>query len=63
MLSLGSADISQPVRAGFVMFFSFVIGAPSPALGAEFAAVARGSAVVGWLVGTLFERAFGVVVP
>jgi VIT1/CCC1 family predicted Fe2+/Mn2+ transporter len=95
VLGLGSADISQPIKAGFVMFASFMIGAVIPlapfllGLGAsallvswtlsvlallavgvfkgrltgrplfrsglEFAAVALGSAVVGWLLGKLFE--------
>jgi VIT1/CCC1 family predicted Fe2+/Mn2+ transporter len=103
VLGLGSADISQPVKAGLVMFLSFVIGAAVPLAplvlanarialllswalsvavllgvgvlkgvltgrplvrsGLEFASVALGSALVGWLVGTLFERAFGIVVP
>lgn len=103
VLGIGSADISQPVKAGTVMFLSFVIGAAIPLTplmllggrsalpfawalsiavllavgilkgiltgrprlrsGLEFAAVALGSALVGWLVGSLFERAFGVVVP
>lgn len=96
VLGLGSADISQPVKASVVMFLSFVIGALIPLLpflatasrlalpvswalsvatllavgvfkgaltdrplvrsGLEFAGVALGSAAVGWLVGTLFER-------
>ena len=95
VLGLGSADISQPVKAGVVMFLSFVIGAAIPLLpyllvpgrpallmsstlsvltllgvgvfkgrltgrpvlrsGLEFAGVALGSAVVGWLLGQLFE--------
>jgi VIT1/CCC1 family predicted Fe2+/Mn2+ transporter len=99
VLGLGSADISQPVKAGLVMFMSFMIGAAVPLLpflvmrgpgalpvswglsigtllgvgvfkgvltdkprlrsGLEFAAVALGSAAVGWLLGKLFER-FGV---
>lgn len=103
VLGLGSADISQPIKAGLVMFISFVIGAAIPLAplvlavgrlalplswtlsvvvllavgvlkgvltgrpllrsGLEFASVALGSAVVGWLVGTLFERTFGVAVP
>jgi vacuolar iron transporter family protein len=103
VLGLGSADISQPVKAGLVMFLSFAIGAAIPLAplvlvtgrlalplswalsigvllgvgvlkgiltgrpllrsGLEFAAVALGSAVVGWLVGTLFEWTFGTVVP
>ncbi len=103
VLGLGSADISQPLRAGTVMFLSFVIGAAIPLAplmlvggraalplswglsiavllgvgilkglltgrpllrsGLEFASVALGSAVVGWLVGTVFDRAFGVTVP
>jgi VIT1/CCC1 family predicted Fe2+/Mn2+ transporter len=29
----------------------------------EFASVALGSPLVGWLVGSLFERAFGIAVP
>ena len=96
VLGLGSADISQPLTAGLVMFLSFVIGAAIPLLpfllragasglylswifsvlallavgvfkgavtrkplmrsGLEFAGVALGSAVVGWLLGTLFDR-------
>jgi VIT1/CCC1 family predicted Fe2+/Mn2+ transporter len=103
VLGLGRADISQPVKAGLVMFLSFVIGAAIPLAplmlvtgrlalplswtlsvgvllgvgilkgvltgrpllrsGLEFAAVALGSALVGWLVGTVFEWTFGVVVP
>jgi VIT1/CCC1 family predicted Fe2+/Mn2+ transporter len=103
VLGLGKADISQPVKAGLVMFLSFVIGAAIPLAplmlvtgrlalplswtlsvgvllcvgvlkgvltgrplfrsGLEFAAVALGSALVGWLVGTVFEWTFGVVVP
>jgi len=99
VLGLGSADISQPVRAGTVMFLSFMVGAAVPLLpflliagaialplswvlsvavllvvgvfkgvltrkplfrsGLEFAAVALGSAAVGWLLGKAFER-FGV---
>jgi vacuolar iron transporter family protein len=102
VLGLGTADISQPVKAGLVMFLSFVIGAAIPLAplmlvtgrlalplswtlsigvllvvgvlkgvltgrpllrsGLEFASVALGSAVVGWLVGTLFERSFGIVI-
>lgn len=96
VLGLGSADISQPVKASVVMFLSFVIGSAIPLLpfllsagnhtllvswalsvgallavgvfkgkltakplvrsGLEFAAVALGSAVVGWLLGKAFER-------
>ena len=103
VLGLGFANISQPLRAGTVMFLSFVIGAAIPLAplmlvggraalpfswglsiavllgvgilkglltgrpllrsGLEFASVALGSAVVGWLVGTVFDRAFGVTVP
>jgi VIT1/CCC1 family predicted Fe2+/Mn2+ transporter len=103
VLGIGSADISQPVKAGMAMFLSFVIGAAIPLTpllllggraalpfswglsvavlltvgilkgiltgrprlrsGLEFAAVALGSALVGWLVGTLFERAFGLPLP
>ena len=95
VLGLGSADISQPIKAGFVMFASFMIGAVIPLApfllglgtrallvswtlsvlallgvgvfkgrltgrpllrsGLEFAAVALGSAVVGWLLGKVFE--------
>jgi hypothetical protein len=32
VLGLGSADISQPVKAGLVMFLSFMIGAAIPLL-------------------------------
>jgi VIT1/CCC1 family predicted Fe2+/Mn2+ transporter len=103
VLGLGSANISQPVKAGLVMFLSFVIGAAIPLAplvladarvalplswalsvavllgvgvlkgvltgrplvrsGLEFASVALASALVGWLVGTLFEWAFGIAVP
>jgi VIT1/CCC1 family predicted Fe2+/Mn2+ transporter len=96
VLGLGTADISQPIRAGVVMFLSFVVGAAIPlgpflaaprslALGLswalsvatllgvgvfkgrltdrpllrsglEFASVALGSAVVGWLLGLVFQR-------
>jgi VIT1/CCC1 family predicted Fe2+/Mn2+ transporter len=103
VLGLGSADISQPVKAGAVMFASFLLGAAIPfgpfllvtgaaamlaswalsvsallgvgvfkgALtgkplirsGLEFAVVALGSAVVGWLVGKLFEQVLGIPVP
>ncbi len=96
VLGLGTADISQPVKAGVVMFVSFTIGAAIPLLpfllssgstallgswalsvttllvvgvlkgvltrkpilrsGLEFAAVALGSALVGWLLGKVFER-------
>jgi VIT1/CCC1 family predicted Fe2+/Mn2+ transporter len=99
VLGLGTADISQPVTAGLVMFLSFVIGAAIPLLpyllgagvpalpvswalsvvtllgvgvfkgkltgkpllrsGLEFAAVALGSALVGWLLGKAFDRALG----
>ena len=37
-------------------------GRPPLRSGLEFASVALGPAVVGWLVGTLFERAFGIVI-
>ncbi len=96
VLGLGTADISQPVKASLVMFASFVIGAAIPLCpflvalgrlalpvswvlsvlallgvglfkgrltgkpvlrsGLEFATVALGSAVAGWLLGKLFER-------
>lgn len=99
VLGLGTADISQPVKAATVMFGSFVIGAAVPLLpflfsagplglplswalsiltllgvgvfkgiltdkprlrsGLEFAAVALGSAAVGWVLGTVFERYAG----
>jgi len=94
VLGLGTADLSQPLVAGLVMFLSFAIGAAVPLLpylltagaaalpvswalsvgtllgvgvfkgvltrrpllrsGLEFAGVALGSALVGWLVGQLF---------
>jgi VIT1/CCC1 family predicted Fe2+/Mn2+ transporter len=38
-------------------------GRPLLGSGLEFASVALGSAVVGWLVGTLFDRVFGVTLP
>jgi vacuolar iron transporter family protein len=103
VLGLGSADISQPVKASVVMFLSFATGAAIPLAplvltggrfalplswalsiavllgvgifkglltgrpflrsGVEFAAVALGSALVGWGVGSVFEWAFGIVVP
>lgn len=96
VLGLGTADISQPLTAGLVMFLSFMIGAAIPVApflapvgpstlfvswalsvaallavgvfkgqltgkpllrsGLEFASVALGSAVVGWLLGKVFER-------
>jgi vacuolar iron transporter family protein len=95
VLGLGTADISQPFKAGFVMLVSFMIGALIPlgpfllavgpmalllswvfsvlALlgvgvfkgrltgkpllrsGLEFAAVALGSALAGWLLGKFFD--------
>jgi VIT1/CCC1 family predicted Fe2+/Mn2+ transporter len=95
VLGLGSADISQPVKASLVMFLSFLIGAAIPIVpfillpaggalsacwvvsilvllgvgvfkgvltgrplvvsGLEFAGIALGSAVVGWLIGKVFE--------
>ena len=95
VLGLGSADISQPIKAALVMYTSFMIGAVIPLApflagvgaaalavswilsvlallavgvfkgritgkpllrsGLEFAAVALGSAVVGWLLGKVFE--------
>jgi VIT1/CCC1 family predicted Fe2+/Mn2+ transporter len=95
VLGLGSADISQPVKASLVMFASFSIGAVIPLApfillagnaalltswtlsvltllgvgifkgrltrrplvrsGLEFAAVAIGSAIVGWLIGKAFD--------
>ena len=93
VLGLGTADLAQPLKAGTVMFLSFLIGACIPMLpflaavpralpvswalsiatlvavgvfkgvltsrplvrsGLEFAAVALGSAVVGWMIGRLF---------
>ncbi|MFN2387829.1 MAG: VIT1/CCC1 transporter family protein [Thermoanaerobaculia bacterium] len=96
VLGLGFADISQPFRAGGVMFVSFLLGAAIPLApyvtirgegavlvswassvatllavgvlkgrltgkpllrsGLQFAAVALGSAIVGWLLGKLFDR-------
>ena len=38
-------------------------GRPLLGSGLEFAWVALGSAVVGWLVGTLFDRVVGVTLP
>jgi predicted membrane protein (TIGR00267 family) len=95
VLGLGSADISQPVKAATVMFLSFIVGAAIPTLpflfllgsvalllswglsiaallavgifkgaitnkpllrsGLEFAAVALGSAVLGWVLGRAIE--------
>ena len=103
VLGLGSADISQPVKAGLVMLLSFLIGAAIPigpflvlqagaALyacwglsilvllgvgvfkgiltgrpllisGLEFAGIALGSAVAGWLVGKIFEGLGATGVP
>lgn len=96
VLGIGFADISQPFRAGAVMFVSFLVGAAIPLApyvlvrgggavliswassvaallavgvlkgrltgkpilrsGLQFAAVALGSAIVGWLLGKLFDR-------
>ena len=95
VLGLGSADISKPLQAATVMFFSFIVGATIPTIpflirdqnvallvswiasivtllvvgifkgiltrrslmgsGLEFAAVALGSAGVGWALGTGVE--------
>jgi VIT1/CCC1 family predicted Fe2+/Mn2+ transporter len=102
VLGLGTADLSQPLKAGLVMFISFLVGALIPVLpflfglgrlalpvtwavsvvtllgvgvfkgvltdsprlrsGIEFAAVALGAAVIGWGIGQMFERLFGVSV-
>jgi VIT1/CCC1 family predicted Fe2+/Mn2+ transporter len=99
VLGLGTADLSQPVKAGAVMFLSFLVGSLVPLVpfllpsrvpplpiswtlsiatllgvgtfrgiltgqpplrsGAEFAAVALGSAILGWLVGAVFTLAAG----
>jgi VIT1/CCC1 family predicted Fe2+/Mn2+ transporter len=55
--------VSIGVLLAVGIFKGALTGRPLVRSGLEFAAVALGSAVVGWLVGTLFERAFGIVVP
>ncbi len=55
--------LSIGVLLGVDVLKGVLTGRPLLRSGLEFAAVALGSAVVGWLVGTLFERTFGIVVP
>ena len=52
-----------PARAGREPLRALLTGRPRVRSGREFPSVALGSALVGWLVGTLFESAFGIVVP
>lgn len=55
VLGLGAADISQPVRAGLVMFLSFVVGAGIPLL-PFLTAAGSGALPASWAlsIGTLF---------
>ena len=55
--------LSVAVLLGVGVLKGVLTGRPLVRSGLEFASVALGSALVGWLVGTLFERAFGIVVP
>ncbi len=58
-----SISSAWPPRSLTWILKGILTGRPRLRSGLEFAAVALGSALVGWLVGTLFERAFGVSVP
>jgi VIT1/CCC1 family predicted Fe2+/Mn2+ transporter len=51
------------VLLGVGVLKGVLTGRPLVRSGLEFASVALGSALVGWLVGTLFESAFGIVAP
>ena len=55
--------LSVAVLLGVGVLKGVLTGRPLLRSGLEFASVALGSAVVGWLVGTLFDRAFGVALP
>jgi len=55
--------LSIAVLLGVGVLKGVLTGRPLLRSGLEFASVALGSALVGWLVGTLFERAFGIAVP
>lgn len=55
--------LSVAVLLGVGILKGILTGRPLLRSGLEFAAVALGSALVGWLVGALFERAFGIAVP
>ena len=55
--------LSVAVLLGVGILMGILTGRPLLRSGLEFASVALGSALVGWLVGSLFERAFGVAVP
>jgi VIT1/CCC1 family predicted Fe2+/Mn2+ transporter len=52
--------LSVPLLLGVGILKGMLTGRPRLRSGLEFAAVALGSALVGWLVGTLFEWAFGI---
>ena len=59
VLGLGSADISQPVKAGLVMFLSFVVGAAIPLL--PFLTVAgQGALYLSWTLSVLALLGVGV---
>ena len=58
VLALGR---SAAVLLGVGVLKGVLTGRPLVRSGLEFASVALGS--VGWLVGTLFESAFGIVAP
>jgi VIT1/CCC1 family predicted Fe2+/Mn2+ transporter len=55
--------LSVAVLLGVGVLKGVLTGRPLLRSGLAFASVALGSAVVGWLVGTLFDRAFGVTLP
>jgi VIT1/CCC1 family predicted Fe2+/Mn2+ transporter len=55
--------LSIAVLLGVGVLKGVLSGRPLLRSGLEFASVALGSAVVGWLVGTLFHWGFGVPVP
>lgn len=55
--------LSVAVLPGVGVLKGVLTGGPLVQSGLEFASVALGSALVGWLVGTLFESAFGIVAP
>jgi predicted membrane protein (TIGR00267 family) len=59
VLGLGSADISQPVRAGLVMFLSFVVGAVIP-LAPHLTVAGAGALYVSWALWVVTLLGVGV---
>jgi hypothetical protein len=55
--------LSIAVVLGVAILEGVLTGRPLLGSGLEFASVAPGSAVVSWLVGTLFDRVFRVTLP